>query len=323
MTAPHGRDAGEVRRAHAGRVAVMIPCLDEAASIGAVVHAFRAALPAAAIHVFDNNSTDATARLARDAGARVHPVPLQGKGHVVRRMFADIEADLYLLVDGDGTYDAGAAPAMIALMRDGGLDMVNGARVHADSAAYRRGHVAGNKALSTMVATLFGDRLRDLLSGYRVFSRRFVKSFPASSSGFEIETELTVHALSLSMPLGEIDTEYGARPEGSASKLRTFRDGFRIARTIVLLVEQERPLAFFGAIALALLAGALGLALPLLPTWIATGLVPRLPTALLATGLVMLACLSTVCGLVLNSVTRSRLEARHLAYLATPGPQPD
>ncbi len=302
------------------RVAVIIPCLNEAMSIAGVVRSFRASLPDAAIHVFDNASTDDTGVRARDEGAFVHRVPLRGKGHVVRRMFADVDADLYVLVDGDGTYDAASAPSMIETLRANGLDMVNGARVHTAEEAYRPGHVLGNRALSTMVAALFGDRLDDLLSGYRVFSRRYVKSFPASSSGFEIETELTVHALSLSMPLGEVETPYGARMEGSVSKLRTFRDGVRIARTIMLLLERERPFTFFGGIALLLLACAFGLALPLLPTWIATGLVPRLPTALLATGLVVLSSLSVVSGLVLDSVTRSRRETRHLAYLQLPGP---
>ena len=302
------------------RVAVVIPCLNEAAAIGGVVRAFQAALPDAAIHVFDNASTDETGARARAAGALVHRVPLRGKGHVVRRMFADVEADLYVLVDGDGTYDAAASPLMIETLRANGLDMVNAARVHAATEAYRPGHVLGNRMLSGMVAMLFGDRLDDLLSGYRVFSRRFVKSFPAASSGFEIETELTVHALSLSMPLGELETAYGARLEGSESKLRTFRDGARIARTIMLLLERERPLTFFGGIALVLLASALGLALPLLPVWIATGLVPRLPTAMLATGLVVLCSLSVVCGLLLDSVTRSRREARHLVYLQMAGP---
>ncbi len=301
-------------------VAVVIPCLNEAAAIGSVVRAFQEALPGAAIHVFDNASTDETGARAGAAGAFVHRVPLRGKGHVVRRMFADVDADLYVLVDGDGTYDATAAPRMIETLRANGLDMVNAARVHVATEAFRPGHVLGNRMLSGMVAMLFGDRLDDLLSGYRVFSRRFVKSFPAASSGFEIETELTVHALGLSMPLGEIETPYGARVAGSESKLRTVRDGLRIARTIMLLLERERPFTFFGGIALVMLASAVGLALPLLPVWIATGLVPRLPTAMLATGLVVLCSLSIVCGLVLDSVTRSRREARHLVYLQMAAP---
>ncbi len=301
-------------------VAVLIPCFNEAGTIAAVVADFRSTLPHARIHVFDNNSTDSTAEIAHAAGARVHRTTLQGKGHVVRRMFADVDADIYLLVDGDGTYDAASAPGMVERLMRSGLDMVNGARVHGDASAYRRGHVAGNRFLAGLVASLFGDRLSDLLSGYRAFSRRFVKSFPGFSSGFEIETELTVHALRLSMPVGEVPTPYGARPAGSASKLRTYQDGARILRTIMLLVEQERPLAFFSVIGVALLAMALGLASPIVVHFVMTGKVPRLPTAVLSTGLVLLACLSFVCGLILQSVARGRMEQRHLAYLALPGP---
>ncbi len=306
--------------AEPGRVAVLIPCFNEARAIGGVVRDFKASLPAASIHVFDNNSTDGTDRVAREAGAVVHRAPLQGKGHVVRRMFADVEAEIYLLVDGDGTYDASAAPSIIERLAADGLDMVNAARVHDDSLAYRRGHVTGNQMLTGLVAFIFGDRLTDMLSGYRGFSRRFVKSFPALSSGFEIETELTVHALSLHMPIGEITTRYGARPEGSASKLRTYRDGMRILRTILVLVKQEKPLALFSAAGLVLLVLALLSGLPVVLDYARTGLVPRLPTAVLATGLVLLAFLSMVCGLILDSVTRGRLEARHMAYLAVPGP---
>ncbi len=302
-----------------GRIAVLIPCFNEAAAIGAVVQGFRASLPSAVIHVFDNNSTDRTASVAGAAGAHVHHAPLQGKGHVVRRMFADVEADFYLLVDGDGTYDPADAPAIIDRLATG-LDMVNAARVHEDSGAYRRGHVTGNQVLTGIVRTIFGDRLTDMLSGYRGFSRRFVKSFPALSSGFEIETELTVHALNLNMPIGEIITRYGAR-RGSASKLRTYRDGVRILRTILVLVKQEKPLALFSIVGLALLVASFLLGLPVILDYARTGLVPRLPTAVLATGLVLLAFLSMVCGLILDSVTRGRLEARHMAYLNVRGPE--
>ncbi len=302
------------------RVAVLIPCYNEASAIETVVRGFRATLPAAAIHVFDNNSNDGTAAVARAAGALVHNAPLQGKGHVVRRMFADVEADLYLLVDGDGTYDPAAAPAMIDALLSDGLDMVNAARVHDDSGAYRRGHVTGNQVLTGLVSLIFGNRLTDILSGYRAFSRRFVKSFPALSAGFEIETELTVHALSLNMPIGELPTRYGARPEGSASKLRTYRDGIRILRTILVLAKQEKPLALFSIAAALLIAAALICGIPVLLDYARTGLVPRLPSAVLATGLVVLGFLSLVCGLVLDSVTRGRLEARHMAYLTIPGP---
>ena len=305
----------------ASGIAVLIPCFNEEHAVADVVASFRRAVPDAVIHVFDNNSTDRTASRARDAGALVSAVAPQGKGHVVRRMFADVEAAIYVLVDGDGTYDAASAPAMIAQLRGDGLDMVCGRRVHENAAAYRPGHVAGNRMLTGLVAVLFGRRLDDLLSGYRVFSRRYVKSFPAVSNGFEIETELTVHALGLAMPVGEIDTPYRARVAGSVSKLRTGRDGLRIARTVMSLLEHERPRAFFGVIAAALFAVAILLALPLLPVWLASGQVPRLPTALLATGLVLLSAVSTTCGLILSSVARGRREARHLAYLAITGPK--
>lgn len=300
------------------RVAVLIPCYNEEAAIGGVVAGFRAALPRSAIHVFDNNSTDGTAAVARAAGAAVATVELQGKGHVVRRMFADVEADIYLLVDGDGTYDAAAAPRLVEALTAGGLDMVNAARMHAQTDAYRPGHLLGNRVLTGLVAAIFGRRLTDMLSGYRAFSRRFVKSFPALSEGFEIETELTVHALELRMPVGEIRTAYGARPAGSASKLRTYRDGVRILRTIVGLVKQERPLAFFSWCGLLLLLAGLALGVPVVLEFLRTGLVPRLPSAVLATGLVMTGFLSFACGLILDSVTRGRREARHIAYLAIP-----
>ena len=300
------------------RIAVLIPCYNEAAAIGGVVAGFRAALPGAAIHVFDNNSTDETLAVARAAGAAVTTVGLQGKGHVVRRMFADVEADIYLLVDGDGTYDAAAAPRLIDALTAGSLDMVNAARIHAETDAYRPGHVTGNRVLTGLVAAIFGRQLTDMLSGYRAFSRRFVKSFPALSEGFEIETELTVHALELRMPVGEIRTAYGARPAGSASKLRTYRDGVRILRTIVGLVKQERPLAFFSWSGVLLLLAGLAWGLPVVLEFLRTGLVPRLPSAVLATGLVGLAFLAFACGLILDSVTRGRREARHIAYLAIP-----
>ena len=300
----------------APRVAVLIPCYNEAAAIGGVVTGFRAALPGAAIHVFDNNSNDDTLAVARAAGAAVATVELQGKGHVVRRMFADVDADIYLLVDGDGTYDATAAPRLVEALTAGALDMVNAARIHAETDAYRPGHVTGNRVLTGLVAAIFGRQLTDMLSGYRAFSRRFVKSFPALSEGFEIETELTVHALELRMPVGEIRTAYGARPAGSASKLRTYRDGVRILRTIVSLVKQERPLAFFSWCGLVLLLAGLAWGIPVVLNFLHTGLVPRLPSAVLATGLVGLAFLAFACGLILDSVARGRREARHIAYLA-------
>lgn len=289
-------------------------------AIPSVIRQFRAALPDASIYVYDNNSSDRTVAVAREAGAVVRSEPLQGKGHVIRRMFADIEADFYVLVDGDATYDASAAPEMVKQAYEQGLDMVNGARVTDREAAYRRGHVLGNRVLTGLVTSVFGRRLSDMLSGYRVFSRRFVKSFPALSSGFETETEMTVHALELAMPIGEVATSYVERPPGSSSKLRTYSDGFRILRMIVNLVKQERPLLFFCVIGAIILLCGLGLGTPVVLEFFRTGMVPRLPTALLATGLVMLAALSFVCGLILDSVALGRREAKRLVYLALPGP---
>ena len=303
------------------RIAVLIPCYNEQAAVPAVICAFRAALPGAAIHVYDNNSTDGTAAAARAAGATVRTERLQGKGNVIRRMFADIEADAYVLVDGDDTYDAAAAPGMVAMLLQDRLDMVNGARVSDAQAAYRPGHRLGNAVLTGLVAQIFGDRVTDMLSGYRVFSRRFVKSFPALSGGFETETEFTIHALELRMPIGEVPTPYKERPAGSVSKLRTYSDGLRILRTIVLLVKEERPLPFFALIGAALLLLAVILFAPVLGEFLRTGLVPRLPTAVLATGLVLLSSLSLTCGLILDSVTRGRKELKRLSYLAIPAYQ--
>jgi glycosyltransferase involved in cell wall biosynthesis len=300
------------------RIVVLIPCYNEEVAIASVVRDFRAALPDATIYVYDNNSRDRTAAVAAEAGAVVRAEPLQGKGHVIRRMFADIEADAYVLVDGDATYDAGSAPAMVGLLLERGLDMVNGTRISQAQAAYRPGHRFGNRVLTGLVATIFGNRVTDMLSGYRVFSRRFVKSFPALSSGFETETEFTVHALELAMPIGEVPTRYRERPDGSTSKLNTWADGFRILRTIVQLVKEERPLQFFAVAGAALLALALLLAVPIITEYVATGLVPRFPTAILSTGLVLLAFLSFVCGLILDSVARGRKELKRLAYLSIP-----
>ena len=300
------------------RIAVLIPCYNEEVAIGRVVAGFRAALPGAVVFVYDNNSTDGTFAAARAAGAVVRTEMLQGKGNVVRRMFADIEADTYVLVDGDDTYDPADAPEMVRLLTSGQLDMVTAARVTDVAAAYRTGHRAGNLILTRLVTVLFGNRVTDMLSGYRVFSRRFVKSFPALSTGFETETEFTVHALELAMPVGEMQSAYKDRPVGSASKLRTYTDGFRILRTIVLLVKEVRPLQFFfvGAAVLALSAIAFGI--PIVMKFMETGLVPRLPTAVLATALMGLAFLSSTCGFILDSVARGRKEAKRMAYLAIP-----
>ena len=302
----------------APNVAVLIPCYNEEVAIAAVVADFRAALPAATIYVYDNNSADRTAEVARAGGAVVGNERLQGKGHVIRRMFADIEADVYVLVDGDATYHAASAPVMVERLLEGRLDMVNGTRVSQADAAYRPGHRLGNLVLTGIVRTIFGNRITDMLSGYRVFSRRFVKSFPAFSSGFETETEFTVHALELSMPIGEVETPYSERPPGSQSKLNTVRDGVRILLTIIRLVKEERPLQFFMVSGAVLFVLAVILAIPLLTEFARTGLVPRFPTAILATGLVGLAFLSFTCGLILDSVSRGRTEVKRLAYLAVP-----
>ncbi|HYH38403.1 MAG TPA: glycosyltransferase family 2 protein [Azospirillum sp.] len=301
-------------------VAVLIPCYNEEAAIGKVVEDFRAALPDATVYVYDNNSADRTIEVARAAGAVVRSEPLQGKGNVMRRMFSDIEADVYVLVDGDDTYHAPSAPMMVKRLWEEQLDMVNGARVTDIVAAYRPGHRFGNKLLTGLVAEVFGHRIHDMLSGYRVFSRRFVKSFPALASGFETETELTVHALELRMPIAEVKTPYKDRPEGSVSKLRTYRDGFRILRTILVLVKEERPLPFFATIFGVLAALSLMLVVPIFLTYFQTGLVPRLPTAVLATGTMVLAFLSLTCGLILDTVTHGRKEMKRLRYLSIPAP---
>jgi glycosyltransferase involved in cell wall biosynthesis len=301
-------------------IAVIIPCHNEDVAIPAVVRDFRAALPSAQVYVYDNNSTDRTAELAAQAGAIVGFEPFPGKGNVMRRMFSDIDADVYVLVDGDDTYDATAAPAMVKLLLDGQLDMVNGVRVSTEKEAYRFGHRFGNVMLTQMVATIFGRQFTDMLSGYRVFSRRFVKSFPALAKGFEIETELTVHALELRMKTAELPAPYKERPEGSVSKLNTVRDGIRILRTIATLIKEERPVWFFGVIALVLSLLSLGLAAPVIADYWHTGLVPRFPTAILSASIMLLAFLSLTCGLILDSVTHARRELKRLAYLSIPAP---
>ncbi len=302
------------------RIAVLVPCYNEEVAVAKVVKDFRAALPAATIFVFDNNSTDNTAAAARAAGAEVFRVKRQGKGFVVSRMFTDVEADIYVLVDGDATYHASSAPRMIERLLDERLDMVVGNRVDRDEAAYRAGHRTGNRLLTAFVAEVFGASFNDMLSGYRVFSRRFVKSFPVLSRGFEIETELTIHALELGLAVAEIDTPYYARPQGSASKLNTWSDGFRILRTIVKLYRSERPLPFFTGIGLALAIASVGFAIPVFTTYFETGLVPRLPTAILSLGLMLLAFLSGAIGLVLDTVTRGRREVKLLAFLSHRAP---
>jgi glycosyltransferase involved in cell wall biosynthesis len=284
------------------------------------VAGFQKALPGATVYVYDNNSSDGTAAAARKAGAVVRTERQQGKGNVVRRMFADVDADIYVMADGDLTYDPASAPKMVELLLADQLDMVVGTRKHEAKAAYRGGHVLGNKAFTGILSGLFGRSFSDIFSGYRAFSRRFVKSFPVLSSGFEIETEMSVHALELRMPVGEVETAYAARPEGSHSKLSTFSDGGRILRTMVTLYRVERPVLFYGSIGAFLIAIALGLSIPLVITYLHTGLVPRFPTAILATGLVIIAVLCFFAGLILDTVTRGRREIRRLAYLALPGP---
>lgn len=301
------------------RIAVLVPCFNEEAAVATVIADFRKALPLAEIFVYDNNSTDRTSAVALEAGAQVRRERRQGKGHVVRRMFADVDADVYVLVDGDATYDAASAPRMIEMLLTDHLDMVVGFRVDQAAAAYRRGHRTGNWLLTSFLATVFGEAFKDILSGYRVFSRRFVKSFPVLSDGFEIETELSVHALELALPVAETETPYYARPAGSFSKLNTWRDGFRILGTILKLYRTEKPLRFFSAIGCFLTLVSIALAAPVVATYLEFGVVPRLPTAVLSMGLMILAVLSVSSGLVLDTVTRGRREMKLLAYLSQPG----
>ncbi len=300
------------------RIAILLPCYNEEAAIVRTIEGFRVALPGATIYVYDNNSRDRTIDLARAAGVEVRSERMQGKGNVVRRMFADVDADVYIMADGDLTYDPAAAPVMVKLLLDERLDMVVGTRLHQATDAYRGGHVLGNRLFTGLLAKLFGRSFSDIFSGYRVFSRRFVKSFPVLSEGFEIETEISVHALELRMPVGEVETAYGARPEGSDSKLSTFRDGWRILKTIATLYRIERPVLFYGSIGALLVIAAIILSIPLVLTYLDTGLVPRFPTAILVTGMTIVAVLCFFAGLILDTVTRGRREMRRLAYLAHP-----
>jgi len=303
------------------KIAVLVPCYNEEAAIASVVYAFRRVLPAAGIYVYDNNSSDNTVKVAREAGAIVRNEVLQGKGNVVRRMFADVEADVYVMVDGDNTYDAAAAPALINKLLDENLDLVNGKRIHQDTEAYRAGHKFGNRLLTSLVSMIFGKRFDDMLSGYKVFSRRFVKSFPSLSGGFEIETELTVHALELRMPVAEVETHYGARLAGSASKLSTFKDGFKILKMIAILIKEERPLPFFSILFGAFNLAAIVLSIPIVITYMEIGLVPRIPSAILTVGLCLLGFLCLACGLILDTVTRGRQELKRMLYLSISHPR--
>lgn len=297
------------------KIAVMIPCYNEEHAISSVIRDFSIALPEANIFVYDNNSADNTVTIAEQAGALVRRSTRQGKGNVVRHMFSDIDADIYVLVDGDATYAASSAPHMIERLTQGGLDMVVGKRVDSDPDSYRTGHRFGNALLTGCVSFLFGRQFNDILSGYRVFSRRFVKSFPALATGFETETELTVHALELRMPIEELDTPYGARPEGSISKLSTYKDGYKILLTIIRLFRLERPLWFFSMLSALLLMITFVLGIPIWNTYLETGLVPRIPTLILITGLGMTALQFFLSGLVLDAVAHGRREAKRLHYL--------
>jgi glycosyltransferase involved in cell wall biosynthesis len=304
------------------RIAVIIPCYNEEKSIATVVLDFADSLPEADIYVYDNNSTDRTREEALKAGAVVRSEPRQGKGFVVRRMFADIEADVFLMIDGDNTYDAKRSRELVQKLVEEGLDMVNAVRVEQDvESAYRPGHKFGNMVLTGFVSALFGQGFRDLLSGYRVFSRRFVKSFPATSTGFEIETELTVHALDLEMPIAEVETAFQDRVEGSQSKLRTYADGFRILWTIAKLMKRERPVVAFGFMAAVAFALAVYFVAPVAFTYIETGLVPRYPTLIISSGLCLVSLLCIGCGLILDTVTFGRREQKRLFYLSMPGIQ--
>lgn len=302
------------------KVAVLLPCYNEEGAIAKTVADFRAALPDAAIYVYDNNSKDRTADVARAAGAIVRTEPMQGKGNVVRRQFADIDADIYVMADGDDTYDASAAPAMIARLVDEKLDMVAGKRIETAEAAYRRGHKFGNWLLTSLVRFFFRSPFEDMLTGYRVMSRRFVKSLPFTATGFGIETELTVHVARMMTPVAEVDTHYKERPEGTESKLRTYRDGWKILMTIGKLVRQERPLVFFGVIAILFALLSLAIGIPVVIEFIRTDQVTTLPSAVLAASLALLSALSAMTGLILDTVTRGRWEVKRLHYLSLPPP---
>lgn len=296
------------------QIAVLLPCYNEATTIKTVIAQFQQSLPEATIHVFDNNSKDDSAALAKAAGAIVHSVPLQGKGNVVRRMFADVEADIYIMADADATYDAARARELIQPIARGEVDCMIATR-DGGAGAYPSGHVWGNKLFNLIVGRLFGRALNDIFSGYRAFSRRFVKSFPAHSEGFEIETELSIYMIEQRVPLREIPMQYGARPEGSHSKLNTYRDGLRILLTILRLFKESRPAIFFSLVAVVALFASLGLGIPVIMEWQRTGLVERLPTAILASALGIIACITFLAGLMLDSVARTYRETRHLRYL--------
>ncbi len=300
------------------QIAVLLPCYNEEAAIARTVAGFRAALPDALIYVYDNNSTDQTREVAAAAGAIVRSEKMQGKGHVVRRMFADIEADIYLMVDGDGTYAPEDAPQLINTLLTEHSDMAVGTRRGVTDDAGRAGHAFGNRIFNSLYKRLFGRDFTDIFSGYRAFTRRFVKSFPAVSGGFEIETEMSVHASQLKLPVSEIALDYGRRPEGSASKLSTFGDGAKILWMFAMLMKETQPMRFFGTFAAAFAAVSLVLMTPVLSEYFETGLVPRMPTWVLSLGLLLLSVLMVVTGLVLDSVSRGRAEQKRIFYLNIP-----
>ena len=301
--------------AQLGRIAVVLPCYNEATAIAHTVKEFQDALPDATIYVIDNASTDTTSKVASEAGAIVIAEPLRGKGNAVRRAFAAIDADIYVMADGDGTYDASPAPQLVAILRNEHLDMVVGKRRHIDEDAYRRGHQFGNQLFCSLLKLLFGSNMTDIFSGYRVFTRRFVKSFPALSTGFEIETEMSVHATALRLSVKEVACDYRPRMTGSVSKLRTYRDGGRILMSMTRLFRHHRPLIFFGGLAALCLTIAVILFLPILIAFLETGLVMRIPTVILCTGLVLIAALLVTSGLILDTTTKTQLEIRRLLYL--------
>ncbi|MFT4234132.1 MAG: glycosyltransferase [Microbacterium sp.] len=299
-------------------VAAIVPCYNEEFAIAKVVTDLKSAVPDIDVYVYDNNSSDRTAAVARNAGAIVRFEARRGKGNVIRRAFADVDADIYVMVDGDDTYDAGALPRMIETLRRGPYDHVLGVRKQQTETAYRPGHDLGNRAFSRLVGTVFGDDVSDMLSGYRVMSRRFVKSFPAASREFEIETELTVHVMSIRAPQTEVRVGFRDRPKGSESKLRTYHDGLRILSLVVQLIRHEKPALFYGIVGLIVIAAGLALGIPVFVEYAANGVVDRLPTAVAAVGCVILGALAITAGIVLKGVLQVRREQSRLIYLQYP-----
>lgn len=301
-------------------IAILIPCYNEEHAIAKVIKGFQSSLPSATIYVYDNNCTDKTPEIASQAGAIIRCETRQGKGHVVRRMFADIEADVYIMVDGDGTYDATYAPLMVETLLAGPCDMVTAIRDFKYSATYEKTNTYGTKALAFIVNKIFGGEIQDMFSGYRAFSRRFVKSFPMVSTGFEIETELTIHALELQMRTAEIEAPYFDREPGSRSKLRAFRDGFKVLFMIIRFIKEERPVQLFASLGAISALLSIGLGIPLVMTYLNTGLVPRIPTAILSSALMLLGFLGLIIGFILSAVTTARRETKRLSYLKVPPP---